>query len=97
MQQNLGEDPTGSFIIALLEQKLDKNTMFEWQKASQEATPHYEDLFKFLDLRAQALETSSSDRGSTSLRSKPTAVLTADGENCCPICKNVKHPLVRTV
>lgn len=27
------EDPTGSFITALLELKLDKSTMFEWQKA----------------------------------------------------------------
>ena len=48
------EDPTGSFITALLELKFDKDTMFEWQKASQDAKtiPHYDDLLKFLNLRA---------------------------------------------
>ena len=61
------EDPTGSFITALLELKLDKNTMFEWQKASQESkkTPHYDDLLNFLDLRAQASKTCSSEIPST--------------------------------
>ena len=53
------EDPTGSFITALLELKLDKETMFERQKASQESknAPHYDNLLDFLDLRAQASET----------------------------------------
>ena len=45
------EDP---FITALLELKLDKDTMFEWQKASQDAKgiPYYNNLLAFLDLRA---------------------------------------------
>lgn len=57
------EDPTGSFITALLELKLDKETMFEWQKASQDAkeTPHCDDLLKFFNLRTQASETCSSE------------------------------------
>ena len=39
----MSEDPTGSYITALLELKLDKETVFEWQKASQasKTTPHY--------------------------------------------------------
>ena len=57
------QEPTGSFITALLELKLDKETMFEWQKASQETDgiPHYDELLKFLNLRAQAAETCSSE------------------------------------
>ena len=57
------EDPMGSFITALLELKLDKETVFEWQKASQalRTTPHYDDLLDFLDLREQASETCSSE------------------------------------
>ena len=56
----MSEHPTGSSITALLELKLDKDTMFEWRKASQDnkTTPHYNNL---LDLRAQASETSSSE------------------------------------
>ena len=59
----MDKEPTGSFITALLELKLDKDTMFEWQKASQDSkkTPHYDDLLKFLDLHAQASETCSSE------------------------------------
>jgi len=57
------EDPTGSFITALLELTLDKETMFEWQKASQDAkeTSHYDNLLKFFNLRTQASETCSSE------------------------------------
>ena len=38
----------------------DTNTMFEWQKHSQSSTavPHYQDLLEFINLRAQASETS---------------------------------------
>ena len=44
----------------MIELKLDASTLFEWQKHSQSQTdvPKYEDLFSFIDLRAQALETS---------------------------------------
>ncbi len=43
----------------MLELKFDKETMFEWQKASQDSleTPHFEKLLAFIDLRAQASET----------------------------------------
>ncbi len=38
--------------------------MFEWQKTSQEIKKirHYNDLLKFLNFRAQALETCSSEQ-----------------------------------
>ena len=97
------EEPTGSFITALLELKLDRDTMFEWQKSSQDAKkiPHYDDLLKFLDLRAQASETCSSEskghhqmwkhfpKSATSLTANTSP---SDVPNCS-LCKTMKHPL----
>jgi len=81
---------------------LDKEIMFEWQRASQgeKATPHYDDLLKFIDLRAQVSETSSNEpkrqyvpkrpfiKHSTTLMANVT-----DAEAHCPLCTDVKHPL----
>ena len=48
--------------LTVIELKLDVDTMFEWQKHSQANidVPHYQDLLEFLDLRAQASETTVS-------------------------------------
>ena len=56
-------EPSGSFITSVLELKLDTNTMFEWQKYSQDSidVPHYQRLLEFINLRAQASEASVSD------------------------------------
>ena len=56
-------EPSGPFITSVVELKLDTTTMFEWQKHSQDTTnvPHYQDLLEFINLRAQASETSTSD------------------------------------
>ena len=56
--------PSGSFITSMLELKLDINTMFEWQKYSQDSVdvPHYQRLLEFNNLRAQASEASVSDQ-----------------------------------
>ncbi len=100
----MDEEPTGSFITALLELKLDKDTMFEWQKASQDSkkTPHYDDLLKFLDLCAQASETCSSEprRHHHQIRKpfpKSAASFVANSQSPdapnCSICKTQKHPL----
>ena len=45
-------EPSGPFIISILELKLDPITMFEWQTHSQDSreVPHYTDLLEFLDL-----------------------------------------------
>ena len=52
--------PSGSFIASVLELKLDSNTMFEWQKYSQDSVdvPHYQRLLEFINLCAQASEAS---------------------------------------
>ena len=56
-------EPSGSFITSVLELKLDTNTMFEWQKYSQDSinVPHYQRLLEFINLPAQASEASVSD------------------------------------
>ena len=53
-------EPSGPFITSALELKLDTNTMFEWQKHSQDSTevPHFQKLLEFINLRAQASEVS---------------------------------------
>ena len=63
--KTLGHEPSSTFITSVLELKLDQDTMFEWQKHSQDSAdvPHYQKLLDFIDLRAQASEVSVSDAG----------------------------------
>lgn len=48
----MGYEPSGPFIMSVLELKLDANTMFKWQRHSQESTdiPNYSTLLEFLNL-----------------------------------------------
>ena len=59
----MGYDPPGAFVTSTIELKLDTTTMFEWQKHSQKSSgvPDYRDLLEFLNLRAQASESSIPD------------------------------------
>ena len=63
-------EPSGHFITSVLELKLDTNTMFEWQKFSQDlpGVPHYQKLLEFVNLRAQASEASTADSKKPSTR-----------------------------
>ena len=65
-------EPSGLFITSLIELKQDTNTMFEWQKFSQESDsmPHYDDL-AFINLRAQASETIATESKSKFASKKP--------------------------
>lgn len=59
--KSMKHEPDGSFITSIVELKLDPDTMFEWSKHSQDKTeevPHYMDILEFIDLRAQASESS---------------------------------------
>ena len=103
------QEPSGSFITSLLELKLDQNTMFEWQKCSQESSevPHYKDLLEFINLRAPASESVSSETKKfirtehhlpkRVLPSKPGPIVSfatsASNTDNCALCKNEKHPL----
>ena len=59
--KTLGSDPSGEFVTSLLELKLDRVTMCEWQKTTndQKSVPHYSKLLEFLDLQARASETTA--------------------------------------
>ena len=98
-------EPPGRFITSLLELKLDPTTMFEWQKCSQEATgvPHFTVLLEFVNLRAQAsessvLESTKKHRAEVqqhkhSFSSCPITSMTAAVDEYCVACKTSKHPL----
>ena len=99
-------EPSGPFITSVLELKLDTSTMFEWQKFSHDLpeVPHYHKLLEFVNLRAQASETSisepskksRSDVGSTKkFTTKPIASFASTAEPLlnCVICNTSKHPL----
>ena len=105
----MGQEPSGSFITSLLELNLDQNTMFEWQKCSQESSevPHYKDLLGFINLRAQASESVSSEtkkftrtehhlpRRVPPSKPGPTVSFATSASNTdnCALYKNEKHPL----
>ena len=88
-------EPSAPFVTSILELKLDVNTLFEWQKYSQDTTdvPHYQKLLESINLRAQASETPQRQT-KTSTRSVVAHAASADDANVnCPLCKNEKHPL----
>ena len=103
----LGHEPDEAFITSMIELKLDGQTMFEWQRHSQDSTdvPPYQELLDFINLRAQASENSSDfgrkiPKGDTPIKkpSAPTKHITSyissfDPVNInCVVCKE-KHPL----
>ncbi len=104
----MGQEPSGSFVTSLLELKLDPSTTFEWQKFSQdsESVPHYTKLLEFLNLRAQASETCTSEtrkipRSEAHSTKRPPinravaslAVNASETATNCVLCKSEKHPL----
>lgn len=106
----LGHEPSGSSVTSVLELKLDQTTMFEWQKHSMSSTevPYYRDLLEFLNLRAQASESSAAEGGSKKVPrfatrhpkrdlppNKAFSSFTAAADLVsahCILCKPEKHP-----
>ena len=101
-------EPSGPFITSILELKLDPNTNFEWQKFSQEVPgyPHYGKLLDFLNLRAQASESSANDvkknltriddRSKKGVNRQITSFATNTSNlssTNCSLCKTGKHSL----
>ena len=95
-------EPSGPFVTAILELKLDQGTMFQWQSHSQDQkdVPHYQALLNFLDLRAQASETAplKTERlyrdnpvVKRPLQQKPSYPV--EVQDICVACKTGKHPL----
>ena len=100
-------DLTGAFLTSIIELKLDADTIFEWQKHSQEqkTTPQYEDILGFIDLRTQASETAAVGKKQVKINQtgggKPhhsgrnvTSFAThADSKHHCVLCEPKKHLL----
>lgn len=95
-------------MTSLLELKLDAATMFEWHRHSHSTTdvPHYRDLLDFINMRAQASESSVTDGTRKSIGGEArrafhpgksvtslTANTTAVNTETCVLCKPIKHPL----
>ena len=105
--KTLGCELPGKFITSMIELKLDVDTLFEWQKHSQANAdvPHYQDLLDFIDLRAQASETSctaqtrKAPRNDQHIRKSQGRTVTSlattssTTDNNCVVCKAEKHPL----
>ena len=68
-------EPSAPFVTSVLELKLDVNTMFEWQKYSQDTTdvPHYQKLLEFINLRTQASETPTPTQRQTKTSTRSVA------------------------
>ena len=103
--KTLGCELPGTFITSMIELKLDVNTLFEWQKHSQASpdVPPFQELLGFIDLRAQASETSCTahkkqPRVDQCLK-RPHGRVTSFAANSdsansnCVVCKTEKHPL----
>ena len=108
--QSLGYDAPGAFLTSIIELKLDQTTMFEWQRHSQSSidVPPPGDLLKFLDMRAQAAESSAPGKHSirpeahmphshsprpTASKSVPSFVAAVSTPINCVVCKSGSHPL----
>ena len=92
--RSMDYEPSGPFITSMLELKLDANTKFEWQKFSQDTTdvPHYRDLLEFINLCAQASETSLPEQSKKQPFKSYSSFHTSVDEFCVA-CKTQKHPL----
>ncbi len=103
--KTLGCELPGTFITSMIELKLDVDTLLEWQKHSQASTdvPHFQDLLDFIDLRAQASETSCTAHKKQprfeQCPKKPHGRVASFATHSdpafsnCVVCKTEKHPL----
>ena len=94
-------EPFSQFITSLIQLKLDPDTMFEWQKYTQDNlnVPHYDELLEFIDLRARASESTVLNKRSAKPDAHPkksVASFVANSQTTgirCVSCKSEKHPL----
>ena len=95
----MGSEPDDHFVTSVIELKFDVDTMFEWQQHSQDKAevPSYTEILEFLDLRAQASETSLSSSSKKPPRKSdhPVTTFTANSYSSgnCILCSSECHPL----
>ena len=92
-------EPSGPFVTSLIELKFDSTTAFEWHRHTQDQSgvPHYNELLKFLDLRAQASESTTREVVKCSSqvvpgKSQPKPVYLADLGSNCTVCGSSMLP-----
>ena len=104
--KTMGSEPE-SFLTSVIELKLNRDTMFEWQKHTQAQTdtPPYQELLEFIDLRAQASETSQSPsvrkpihqrmQSLTNSKTIPSfaSLSGLKPHSSCILCAKERHPL----
>ena len=100
--KTMGHEPDGNFITSFLQLKLDRTTLFEWQKHNQDSTDvsHYQDLLDFINRRAQASETLNPETRKSHRSDHPkkhspfhSATFTArvNGNCTCVVCRTERH------
>ena len=110
--RSMGYEPSGAIITSILELKLDPTTLFEWQRESKTSTsvPHFSELMQFIDLHAQASETSNPEKKQHRQDSTPrphklvpsyvahtnpaTKVCIAEKNTNCILAPNFEHYLM---
>ena len=101
--KTMGSEPE-KFLTSIIELKLDRDTMFEWQKHSQSKadTPPFDELLEFIDLRAQASETTQPAKKpiyqkvqQNSNPKIPAFYAYSGPKSCsaCILCEKERHPL----
>lgn len=108
LQQHLraldADDKEGlnQFVTSIIQLKLDPDTLFEWQKHTQDIAevPPFQKLLEFIDLRARASETTPHvnkrihHKPEVSKKTVASFVTSSEATNGrCVICKSERHPL----
>ena len=94
-------EPLSQFITSVIQLKLDLDTMFEWQKHTQDTAvvPHHQQLLEFIDLCARASESSTTHKRvpKTDNSSKKSVTSFAASSNTLqpPVVSIVKLKIIR--
>ena len=90
------------FITSIIQLKLDPDTLFEWQRHTQDITevPPFQKLLEFVDLRARASEATPHISKRTHIKpetpKKTVASFVTNSESSggrCTVCRSERHPL----
>ena len=95
-------DELSQFMTSVIQLKLDPDTLFEWQRHTQDVTevPPFPKILEFIDLRARASETTTQtsrrpQRTETTPKRSVASFVTNSESNGgrCVVCKTERHPL----
>lgn len=100
-------DGLSQFITSVIQIKLDPDTLFEWQRHTQDnnEVPPFVKILEFIDMRARASEATPQTNKRThhkseSLKKTVTSFVTNSTTSAttgrCVICKSDRHPLYWT-